>query len=144
MLYRCKYQVLSAGPNLFRGVYHLCTCIYIQVSVHEILSHRMCHTTQNSLYIFKISPELSLLAHTKYGCRLRQDQILDQVLMSHPQTRGAGMKPTKLNLQDLSCSLIQDLKEMNVGFILIFDIRYSSAPPKPIPKGNRYGSAHII
>ena len=69
MRYRCKYEVLSTSPNNYLKCVSLSTCTCVYVSVHEILSLIACATTQISLCIFKISPELSLLPHTKYGCR---------------------------------------------------------------------------
>ena len=59
MCYRCKYQVSSTGPN------RLEVCSYnLSVSTCEFVTPNPI-----SLRIFKASPELSLLAHTKYGCR---------------------------------------------------------------------------
>ena len=59
MCYRCKYQVSSTGPN------RLEVCLYnLSVSTCEIVT-----TNPISLRIFEVSPELSQLAHTKYGCR---------------------------------------------------------------------------
>ena len=51
MRYRCKYQVLSIGPNILE-VYII--YLHVYVSVDEILSHIACATTQISLYIFKV------------------------------------------------------------------------------------------
>ena len=54
MCYRCKYQVSSTGPN------RLEVCLYnLSVSTCEFVT-----TNPISLRIFKVSPELSLLAHT--------------------------------------------------------------------------------
>ena len=54
MCYRCKYQVPSTGPN------RLEVCLYnLSVSTCEFVT-----TNPISLCIFKVSPELSLLAHT--------------------------------------------------------------------------------
>ena len=59
MCYRCKYQVSSTGPN------RLEVCLYnLSVSTCDFGT-----TNPISLRIFKVSPEPSLLAHTKYGCR---------------------------------------------------------------------------
>ena len=54
MCYRCKYQVSSTGPNSLE------VCLYnLSVSTCEFVT-----TNPISLRIFKVSPELSLLAHT--------------------------------------------------------------------------------
>ena len=50
MRYRCKYQVLSTGPNILE-VYIIYLHIYVSVG---ILSHISCATTQISLCIFKV------------------------------------------------------------------------------------------
>ena len=50
MRYRCKYQVLSTGPNILE-VYIIYLHVYGSV---EILSHIACATTQISLCIFKV------------------------------------------------------------------------------------------
>ena len=50
MRYRCKYQVLSTGPNILEVII---ICLHVYVSV-EILSHIACATTQISLCIFKV------------------------------------------------------------------------------------------
>ena len=54
MCYRCKYQVSSTGPNRLEvSLYNL------SVSTCEFVT-----TNPINLGIFKVSPELSLLAHT--------------------------------------------------------------------------------
>ena len=50
MRYRCKYQVLSSGPNILE-VYIIYLHVYVSV---EILSHIACATTPISLCIFKV------------------------------------------------------------------------------------------
>ena len=50
MRYRCKYQVLSIGPNILE-VYVIYLHVYVSV---EILSHIACATTQISLCILKV------------------------------------------------------------------------------------------
>ena len=50
MRYRCKYQVLSTGPNILE-VYIIYLHVYVSV---KILSHIACATTQISLCIFKV------------------------------------------------------------------------------------------
>ena len=54
MCYRCKYQVSSTGPIDLKCA--VSTCEFVA-------------TNPISLRIFKVSPEISLLAHTTYGCR---------------------------------------------------------------------------
>ena len=54
------------------SVYHLSTCIY--VSVHEILSLIACASTQISLRIFKISPELFACSHTLQSMDVDKDK----------------------------------------------------------------------
>ena len=66
MRYRCKYQVSSTGQNIlevFIIYLHLYMSKYMRFSHLSHVPQRMC------LCIFKVSPELSLLAHAKYGCR---------------------------------------------------------------------------
>ena len=50
MRYRCKYQVLSIGPNILE-VYVIYLHVYVSV---EILSHIACATTPISLCILKV------------------------------------------------------------------------------------------
>ena len=50
MRYRCKYQVLSTGPNILEE-YIIYLHVYVSV---EILSPIACATTQISLCIFKV------------------------------------------------------------------------------------------
>ena len=57
MRYRCKYKVSSSGPNILEAY-----IIYLHVYMCRYM--RFCHffacaTTQISLRIFKVSPELS-------------------------------------------------------------------------------------
>ena len=67
MRYRCEYQVSSTGLNILE-VY----IIYLHVYMSQYMRFcRLSHVPRLRLAcaFFKVSLELSLLAHAKYGCR---------------------------------------------------------------------------
>ena len=58
---------------------HLSTCVY--VSVHEILSLIACASTQISLRIFKVSPDLFGCSHTLQSMDVDKDK---KKTLDHP------------------------------------------------------------
>ena len=74
MRYRCKYQVLSTGPNILE-VYII--YLHVYVSVDKILSHIPCASTQISLCIFKVCQNFRCSHTQSMDVDKRQDQILN-------------------------------------------------------------------